>query len=707
MLNEDAITELYTLYGFERDQTVRDCLVFLSKSGYFQNVEIVLTEGTESACKKNKQEYEEMGYSVRLRPFKSEDEIHSTLFQGFFNINLTNKKLLKEYTAFCNQQSVKLAGRPYKYISGEYTEGPMIHTNVTQRIKQLLERDEKQLIILEASAGYGKTCTSFEVIKTLMDSFPSKIPLMAELSKNRKASIFRYVLLDEINRKFPGLSLELVTSEIHQGRIILIIDGFDELLSKSYLTLHETAQEPSRDTQTMLDTIAQLFPEESKTKILLTTRKSSIFVGEDFDSWVTEHLPEDCNVTRLQLSAPSLRDWIGPEKTELLKSLNISLQGILNPVLLTLLRSVPIESFAEKYTSNDKIIDDYLDLLLRREQTRQSLPLYPTEQLEIMSNLAYEMVVCDISSEDIDFIKMMLSEIIADSCDGFLERYNLLPEASENKPTKNELVDKLSHHALLDRVSVQSNQIGFLNEFIFGLMIANSVLYGNKDANKVTGKYLDLAVTSYSSYSLEKRKMLHTVIEPALAKETAQRKMRASMSLLDSIDECYVDQVFDGINFGGPLKLDRPGQFTNCYFSDCSFRHCVINTDAFISCQFINCSFHKNEIQLGETLNCELVFYSCAGHEELESAAHRKPVEIDSTVDYEQKVLEQFWRPGFETFAPRRIYNTLLRGVASSEKVAMADAIRSLVKKGLLIEHPRYMAMNLNRLTEIKSRLHR
>lgn len=707
MINKEKITTLYTLYGFECDLAAEECLVFISKSGYFQNVEIVITNESISLGEKYKQEYEKMGYSVRLRTFNSENEIHSALFRGFFNIKLSNQKLMQEYDSFCSQQSVKLAGRPYVYISGEYTEGPMIYTNVIERIRQLFEYDQKQLIILEASAGYGKTCTSFEVIKTLIDSFPDKIPLMAELSKNRKANIFRYVLLDEINRKFPGLSLELVTSEIHRGQIILIIDGFDELLSKSYLTLHEKAQDTSRDTQTMLDTIAQLFPKESKTKILLTTRKSSIFVGEDFDSWVTEHLPEDCNVTRLQLSAPSLRDWIGTEKTELLKSFNISLHGILNPVLLTLLRSEPIESFAKKYTSNDKIIDDYLRLLLQREQTRQSLTLTPDEQLETMSNLAYEMVVCDISSEDIDFIKMILAEIIDDSCDRYLGRYDLFPEASENKPTKNELVDKLSHHALLDRVSVQSNQIGFLNEFIYGLMIANSVLYGKKDVNRVAGKYLDLAVTSYSSYSYEKRAKLYVAIKPALIKETAQRRLRASMSLLDAIDERYIDQAFDSVYFTGPLAINEPGVFTNCYFSDCSFRHCVINTDAFISCQFINCFFHKNEINHGETLNCDLVFYSCVGHETFESVAHRKPIIIDATVDYEQKVLEQFWRPGFESFAPRRIYNTLLRGVAPSEKVAMAEAIKSLVRKGLLIEHPRYMAMNLSKLSEIKDRLHR
>ena len=47
---------------------------------------------------------------------------------------------------------------------------------------------------------------------------------------------------------------------------------------------------------------------------------SGLSAGEKFDEWGIKHLI-DCNITRLQLSPPSLRDWIGPEKIDLLKNL--------------------------------------------------------------------------------------------------------------------------------------------------------------------------------------------------------------------------------------------------------------------------------------------------------------------------------------------------------------------------------------------------
>ena len=109
-----------------------------------------------------------------------------------------------------------------------------LRKNLIEYIYNRLFLQGAQLIIVEAAAGFGKTSVSYELIKKLADEPQGTIPIITELSKNRTASIFRYVLLSEIDSKFSGLNSELVTYEIKQGRIPLIIDGFDELLSKSH-----------------------------------------------------------------------------------------------------------------------------------------------------------------------------------------------------------------------------------------------------------------------------------------------------------------------------------------------------------------------------------------------------------------------------------------------------------------------------------------
>lgn len=705
MLSSENLIKLYTRYGFEQGPCSDQYLVFFSQKGYFQNAEIVLVRDDIKPEEIDKSEYEQMGYSVRVRSFKDAEDAHNALFNGFFNTKISNNRLLREYSTFCKQQQDKLLGTEYQYVVGNFIENGLIQKqNVIQRIQSIFDTEEQQLIILEASAGYGKTCTSFEVIKFLIETFPSKIPLMAELSKNRKASIFRYVLLSEIDQKFPSLSSELVTYEIGEGRIFLVIDGFDELLSKSYLNLKESRQ--NRDAQTMLDTIAQLFSEGSKTKILLTTRKSSIFVGEDFDDWVANHL-SNCNVTRIQLAAPSLRDWIGAEKVEKLKEHNIELNNILNPVLLSLLRSVPLEDLENKYSSNDQIIAQYIELLLKREQARQSLPLEVSEQLSIMSRLAAEMVEFDISAEDIDFIKAMLEDIVGDQLSKYLNRYEIMSDASEAKPSESEFLNKLSHHALLDRVSSHHNQIGFLNDFIFGLMIAEALEHNYILSSDVKGKYLDITITALATASSERRNKLYRILSSTIAKETPQRKLNASIILLKSVEGSYEGEYFDGIYFGEKTSIINSGTFKSSIFTDCVFNNCEINTDAFKTCQFYNCSFYNVKIVVGKTLDCELIFLSCSGHQQFAEAAYRESKKVENPVDYERIVLEQYWKLGYDMAEPRRAYQTLLRGVPQSNKMAVSEAIESLIKKNILIEKARVIELNFEKIEEVKKIIHR
>lgn len=703
MLSKKDVTDLYLKYGFEKGPAFDQYLVFFSQRGYFQNAEIVILRDDFDSDVIDKSEYENLGYSVRIKRFPNIITAHDALFGGFFNTSNSNRRLLTEYNSFCEQQSRKLANNKYEYICGTFVENGILQSgDIITRILKIFSSDNCQLIILEASAGYGKTCTSFETIKQLITDIPTKIPLLAELSKNRKASVFRYVLLSEIDQKFPMLSSELVTSEIQEGRIFLIIDGFDELLSKGYSNQQDTEKTAGKDAQTMLDTIAQLIPNNSKTKILLTSRKSSIFVGEEFDNWVTERL-DGCNITRLQLSPPSLRDWIGPEKLELLEMQNITLNSILNPVLLTLLRNEPVESFKEKYTSNDRMIEEYLTLLLQREQTRQSLPLNVDEQISIMKDLAAQMVQYDISTENVDFMKSILLDIVTPNLEDYLNRYDFLPDTSEAKPTETEFLTKLSQHALLDRISTQNNLIGFINEFIFGLMIADAVIEYRLPVDELDGKYLDIAVTAYSSCSLEKRKSLYDMIAPTLSKQTAQRHVSAEMNLIETISGQYTGEYFDSVLFGKNLNILNASTFKECIFSDCIFVQCKMNTDAFLTCQFYNCSFYDNAISSGQVVDCELIFLACAGHETFASLAYRDKPASNNDINYERIVLEQFWKPGYDIAEPRRAYHSLLKGISANNRQSLVDAIESLVKKNILIKKIRVYELNFEKMDVIRA----
>ena len=709
MLPVKEVKELYKRYGFKEGRFSNQYGIFVLERGYFQNAEIVvLDESTDKeTLNRVKEEYEGVGYSARISPLSDISSLHDALFKGFFRLGVANDRLKIAYDTFCAQQKKKILNNEYEYINGAFIENGLVYeTNIIERIFDIFSSPECQLVILEASAGYGKTCTSFEVMRWFAEQMDSKVTLMAELSKNRSASVFRYVLLSEINEKFSDLGYELVTAEIKNGRVLLIIDGFDELLSK---TVQKVDASSEKDTLTMLETIAQLFPENAKTKVLLTSRKSSIFSGQDWEDWFNRN-PNIRNVTRLQLSTPSLKDWIGSEKLESLKENGINVNHILNPVLLSLLRNRPVEDFKQKYTDNESIIREYLSLLLNREKERQDIPLELDEQLSIMSGLAAFMVQLDISSAQADDIKELLREVLGKNLQGYIERYRYRSD-SESKPSEDEFLTKLSQHALLDRVASQSNHlIGFINDFIFGLMIGNALLKRQLPAKELSGKYLDIAVTAYSSRDDAKKKEFFKAISPALRTESAQKKVDVSIHLINEIKESFQDEQFSGLSFEN-IAFSSPEQFCGCTFTECIFRECSVDVSSFKGCYFYDCKFYSITVT-GNTVETRgLLFLSCTGQEDFKRvAAGTTSVGLNpasDVTDYERTVLEQYWKPGYDKAAPRRAYQTLLKGLPTNEQPTVAEAIASLEKKGILTRRLRSYDLNFSKMKDIRTILGR
>ena len=274
MKNEEIkkIQKIYKLYGFtEEENREENILIYTYSNGYFYNAEIVYLKENMESNSAIKAEYEKMGFSVRELKYSSYDELHKTLFKGFFGVKDVNSRLVREYKSFCKLQSEKLFNSSYEYVEPSYFwNNELNKSRIIDNIISQIMKAGAQLIILEAAAGYGKTCTSYELISRLALSGVSYAPIFTELSKNRRAAVFRYVLLDEIDRKFTHLSSQLVTFEIQNGQVPLIIDGFDELISRSNQSISDEIEANEEESQTMLDTIADLFQNGCNTKVVLT-----------------------------------------------------------------------------------------------------------------------------------------------------------------------------------------------------------------------------------------------------------------------------------------------------------------------------------------------------------------------------------------------------------------------------------------------------
>lgn len=693
----EKIEELYDLYGMTTLRKTDEYIVFVQESGYFKNAEVLYFEDTnESVAQEQVENCAKIGLSARMTKFAGIQYIQNALFQGFFDIKQSKTKMRKEYDGFATNQCKRNALKSYEYIQPVFAVNNMImEQQIVEEIFSKLFENGAQLIIVEAAAGFGKTCVSYEILKKLSESDQMVVPIFIELSKNRTAPIFRYVLLDEIDMKFSNLKSSVVVQEIKEGRIPLIIDGFDELLGRS----HSTKQTVGEKAETMLETIAELFGENSKAKIILTSRKSALFIGKQFDEWADQKLKNTC-ITRVRVEEPTLLNWLGAEKNNILEQYDVPPESVKNPILLSYLRQCTVDEVREYGKNIDSLTEKYFLLLLEREKERQSLLLNPTEQLLIMTKLASNFIEFDILSEDVAFVRDLLKDIIQSNFDEYQKRYASMDRI---KPTKDEFAVKLSAHALLDRISMTNTEIGFINDFIYGYLIAEAISEDNKLVNYLSERLTSIMCTTISICLDDKRCNIFNLISKQIESFSVDKQLFIDFSLMKTISRNYKDCFFSNCYINEEIFFDGNYAFTNCTFQSCTFNKCKIKTDAFNMCAFQDCNFYGVDVYASADIIGECTFFRCSGHEKFEKYFQKEDAEETYTVDYCQYILGKFWS---KRYSKGRVHvNDLKSGIAHVEIPAFDDALVQLKKKNLLYKEGALWCINKDKMKEIKTLL--
>lgn len=702
----ENLNRLYALYGFRLEQQTENILVYSYHVGYFHNAEIILLEDNETSRKRAKEiekEYREIEYnSIAIVVYKSIQATHDKLFDAFFSIKESQRRLRMEYEGFCRKKSEKLLD-DYIYIPCSYRNskgeecGDLVH-NVVKSVGGQAPR----LTILEAAAGYGKTCTAYEILSVLLKERKDKIPLFIELSKNRTARVFRHVLYDEIDKKFTQLSYETVIQEVKDGCLPLIIDGFDELIDqKAEKRLQDSQEEIDESSLTMLSTIADLLGDDSKAWILLTTRRSAIFTGDVFDEWVLSRLGEKCQVDRLQIQIPSLKEWIEPSRYALLQKREIAIDKLSNPVLLTFIRNAKMDAFEEMVQTSDSVLNKYFELLLTRELERQNLEFTEAELHTLIKQLAAEFVRYDMTSETMEFIQELLQEILKDDLLRYRVRYREKHLNEEGILTADEFIKRVSHNYLLDRISDDSNQYGFINEFILGILIGDAVRDDILEGKEMIGRerFIDMSATAFAVRDEKIRKEYYGKISEYLKQVSGVCRLNTEMCLLHQIDSDYENGYFRSFYFKSDFLFEKTHKFVGCTFDTCTFDGCTIWAAVFVDCKFVNCQFY--DVTVKGTPNANLLFLGGEGYEALQT--EHELTESDENVDYYEKlVLEQFWKRGYERAELRRTYTALFRGTKSNEQMYVQNAINALLKRDLIRELNVCYELNTAHMTEIE-----
>ena len=478
-MNIELLDSIYERYGYEVKKSHVGVRVYIFTKSIYSGAEIIVTDSQSCNIEQLRKEYSDSGYAVKVRQYKSIEEAEVILFKEFFKVDAVIQNLKRRYEDFIRRVMDKLSdSATYEYIKCPYeiskyqsenenfenTSVKFYQEGLVERLSDLLDSHQGPLfVILEAAAGYGKTCTAYELLSRFLKISNTKIPFFTELSRDRKATIFSHILRKEIEEQFANrVDSSVVIGEIKKGRIPLIIDGFDELISKDFSFNTSEFQQ----VESMLSTVVDLLSDNAK--IVITSRKTAIFNSEDFYNWMSNR-NIDYTMAKITISEPCIENWLNKEQLDVINRANLPLETFANPVLLAFLKYSSMEELEKMVLKDNTIINEYLDFLLKREQTRQGLLIEPETQLRIFRKLVRLFTELDIKTASKDDIKELILDYNKKILSKTLEKY--LPS---ERPRIEQLADTLSNHAFLDKKD--NKTIGFVNEFILGTLIAQNLL---------------------------------------------------------------------------------------------------------------------------------------------------------------------------------------------------------------------------------------
>ena len=125
----------------------------------------------------------------------------------FFSVDSTKARLDREYEKFTKAiVSIHSDTAEYSYIkSRHFVDEQLGQNGVVEDIMQQINDSQPYFISYRSCCGIlEKLARLLNLLKGIITKGKGQVPLFSELSRNRQAKIFHYVLLDEIDRSFPG-----------------------------------------------------------------------------------------------------------------------------------------------------------------------------------------------------------------------------------------------------------------------------------------------------------------------------------------------------------------------------------------------------------------------------------------------------------------------------------------------------------------------
>lgn len=706
-INYSQVVDKFRKYGFEykKSSSNSSYLTFTYKSGFFHNAEVVQVKedaDDEKDILKKVSDLEKLGVSIKRNSYENITQIGDGLFSGFFDIQNWRERILDEYEEYSESvlKSFPDSERlEYKYINAPFSvngDDSEKDDNIVGSILKDIEGSGAKLILVEAPAGFGKTCTSYELINELVKDERKPIPFFTEFSRDRQARVFNHVFVREVDRAFNQVKSPVVIDELQNGRIVMVLDGFDELLSDD---ANDSNSEDYENAEPMLETIGELL--ERDAKVVITSRRAAVFDGSTFNEWV-DSVSDKFKFKRYRIRSPKAEDWIDDGRRRLLDHAGIELNNLANPVLLSYLRALSEENFRALIVNPEYLVSHYFTTMLEREMERQSLRMNPKEQTKLLAMIAGDMAENDYTSENRDKIIELIKKNFGSVLEDIRKLYPV-----RDRPTLDSLASTLSAHAFFDRSNQGEGKIEFVNEFVFGNYISEYVIGHDDEWIASDERFIEPAISSYAVRSEKERILLWDKLEamreflPESDLFSFELKMLGGKLLGDYSFKSIHSVEVEGANIFD-LSSVSDITFSNCVFINTKFNVGNINNATFVNCKFYDC------ISIGSANESYVFLNSYSNNEFIDNIESFS--EEDDGMELESQlrigILRKFMPVGSD--GCERIHiplSSVYKSLSNSNtKREITKEIKSLKKESILIDaaDSSYVAINTARMAEIK-----
>jgi len=508
------------------------------------------------------------------------------------------------------------------------------------------------------------------------------------------------IFVKEVDRSFRVKS-DLVIQEVQNGRIVVILDGFDELLHDTGTKRESLANTSFENVEPMLETIGDLLV--GNAKVIITSRRSAIFDSSSFVEWM-QRRHENFEIIRYKINAPRLGDWLNESRLNLIRQTSLKLENLSNPVLLGYLRFVDDKTFYELMKKPFEIIDIYVKSMLERERNRQDLWMNNDDQNLFLTEIARDMSEKNYTSLPKD---ELVSNIKA-YCGNLLEktRANYPPG---KKPTIDKLATTLSNHCFFDRGT--GNTIQFVNEFIFGYYLSNCLMQSS-DWVPADERFVEPAILSFQSREQEKKNVFWSKVETIKGVLEKADRMRFEQILKGCVNDDDYDESDITNVFLDSISLFETNSIKNSVFSNCKFNNCIFYFNhfcdvIFLNCVFWNCFFSRCD---GEE-RFDVEFYNCNAPnsdfiEKIESL--KKESQLEENPDVKKYILNEICPLG-SSLSNIHFYWPKLVSSEKFPKKQILNGLKELRNEGFLEDaHDHdFMKINTSKYGDIKRLLGR